>query len=244
MDITLNVSGFETHAEFPDQDIARIHRPLLEKFTRLYREKQERVVVFLCAPPGSGKSTLAAFWEHLSEMKEEYEPLQVLPFDGFHLPNDILDNNTTVRDGKTISLRSIKGSFETFNLSQLIEKLKKLHTSNPTWPFYDRNLHDPVDDAITVNKNIVVVEGNWLLLNEPVWQGLHKLADFSVFVTTNPDYLKARLVNRKIRGGCTEEQALAFYLQSDAINVDKVIHHSIPADLTLHMNADGSLAIQ
>ena len=123
MKVNLNVSGFETEATFPDADVKRIHQPLIEKFTRLYHEKQERIVVFLCAPPGSGKSTLAAFWEYLSEQDESQEPLQVLPFDGFHYPNEILDNNTIERDGELVSLRSIKGAYQTFNLTELIDKL-------------------------------------------------------------------------------------------------------------------------
>lgn len=52
-----------------------------------------------------------------------------------------------------------------------------------------------------MNRNVVVVEGNWLLLNEPVWNELHRLADFTVFVDTQPEFLQERLVNRKIRGG-------------------------------------------
>lgn len=244
MEVTLNVSGFETQASFPDSDIKLIHQPLIEKFTRLYQEKQERIVVFLCAPPGSGKSTLAAFWEYLSEQDSDCEALQVLPFDGFHLPNEILDANYTERNGEKVLLRSIKGSHETFNLSALIQKLKQLKVSDPKWPYYDRNLHDPVDDAISVNRNIVVVEGNWLLLDEPVWNALHHLADFTVFVDTKPDYLKERLVNRKMRGGTPREEAEAFYQRSDAVNVEKVLEHSVTADLTLFLNRDGSFVIQ
>ncbi|AJR05062.1 nucleoside/nucleotide kinase family protein [Photobacterium gaetbulicola] len=244
MKVNLNISGFDTEAVFPDKDIKTIHKPLVEKFTRLYQETQQRIVIFLSAPPGSGKSTLAAFWEYLSEQDEHLEPLQVLPFDGFHYPNDILDSNTTERNGETISLRSIKGSYETFNLTELIDKLKQLKVKDPKWPYYDRNLHDPVDDAIDVTRNIVVVEGNWLLLDEPVWQGLYNLADFTVFIDTQPEFLQERLVNRKIRGGSSPEEALAFYQKSDAVNVEKVLNHSIKADLNLFMNRDGSFEIQ
>jgi hypothetical protein len=244
MKVNLNVSGFDTDAFFPDKDIAKIHKPLVEKFTRLYQEKEERVVIFLCAPPGSGKSTLAAFWEYLSQQSPQFEPLQVLPFDGFHYTNEILESNTTKRNGELVSLRNIKGAFETFNLTDLIAKLTQLKTRSPLWPYYDRNLHDPVDDAIQVNKNIVVIEGNWLLLNEPVWCDLYKLADFTVFIDTDADFLKERLVNRKIRGGISEEEALAFYENSDAINVDKVLTQSVHADLNLYMNKNGSFEIQ
>ncbi|MEF1216360.1 nucleoside/nucleotide kinase family protein, partial [Photobacterium damselae] len=236
--------GFDTQAEFPDKDIKTIHKPLVEKFTRLYQETQQRTVIFLSAPPGSGKSTLAAFWEYLSEQEEHLEPLQVLPFDGFHYPNEILDSNNIERNGEIISLRSIKGSYETFNLTELIDKLKQLKVKDPKWPYYDRNIHDPVDDAISVTRNIVVVEGNWLLLDEPVWQGLHNLADFTVFIDTQPDFLQERLVNRKIRGGSSREDALAFYQHSDAVNVEKVLNHSIKAELNLFMNRNGSFEIR
>ncbi|MDN3702560.1 nucleoside/nucleotide kinase family protein [Vibrio artabrorum] len=244
MKVSLNVSGFETEAIFPDKDIEQIHKPLVERFTNLFKQKNERTIIFLCAPPGSGKSTLAAFWEYLSQQEDELEPLQVLPFDGFHYPNEILDSNYIERYGEQIKLRTIKGSYETFNLTSLIDKLKQLKVKDPKWPYYDRNLHDPVDDAMTVDKEIVVIEGNWLLLNEPVWNGLHELADFTIFIDTDAQFLEERLVNRKVRGGSTLEEAVEFYRHSDSRNVDKVLDHSIPADLTLYMNQDGSFQIK
>ena len=42
MKVSLNVSGFETEATFPDKDIEQIHKPLVEKFTRLFEQKKER----------------------------------------------------------------------------------------------------------------------------------------------------------------------------------------------------------
>lgn len=244
MKVTLNISGFNSEANFPNKDIAKIHKPIIKKFSRLFTEKQERIVVFLAAPPGCGKSTLASFWEYLSEQSSEYETLQVLPFDGFHYPNEILDTNYIVKDGQKTRLRDIKGSYETFNLTELIDKLKKLKVNNPTWPYYDRITHDPIDDSITVNRNVVVVEGNWLLLNEPVWNGLHELADFTIFVETDPSFLKQRLIERKIRGGTPREDAEEFYQRSDSINVSKVLECSIPADLTLFLNKFGSFEIK
>ncbi|WP_060980748.1 nucleoside/nucleotide kinase family protein [Vibrio splendidus] len=243
MQVSLNVSGFETEAVFPDRDIELIHKPLVEKFTSLYKQKNDRTVIFLAAPPGSGKSTLAAFWEHLSQTEANCQPLQVLPFDGFHYPNEILDSNYIVRGDEKIQLRTIKGAYETFNLTSLIEKLKQLKIKDPMWPYYDRNLHDPVDNAIAVNEEIVVIEGNWLLLDEPVWNGLHELADFTIFIDTDPKFLEERLVNRKIRGGSTPEAAQDFYEKSDSKNGAKVLNHSIKADLTLYMNQDGSFEI-
>lgn len=126
----------------------------------------------------------------------------------------------------------------------MIDKLKQLKVKDPKWPYYDRNLHDPVDDAIAVEKEIVVIEGNYLLLDEPVWNGLYKLADFTVFIDTDPKFLEERLVDRKVRGGTSFEDAKVFYEKSDSKNVDIVLNHSISADLTLYMNQNGSFEIQ
>ncbi len=40
MKVSLNVSGFETEAAFPDKDIEQIHKPLVGKFTRLFEQKK------------------------------------------------------------------------------------------------------------------------------------------------------------------------------------------------------------
>ena len=47
MKVNLNVSGFETEVSRCRRKAN--HQPLIEKFPRLYHEKQERIVVFLCA---------------------------------------------------------------------------------------------------------------------------------------------------------------------------------------------------
>lgn len=46
MKVSLNVSGFETEAAFPDKDIEQIHKPLVGKFTRLFEQKKERTIIF------------------------------------------------------------------------------------------------------------------------------------------------------------------------------------------------------
>ncbi|MCW0469481.1 hypothetical protein OH492_12255 [Vibrio chagasii] len=63
-----------------------------------------------------------------------------------------------MRGEEKVKLRSIKGAHETFNLTSPIDMRKT--SPDPKWPYYDRNLYDPVDDAITVEKEIVwVIEG-------------------------------------------------------------------------------------
>ncbi|WP_159565954.1 nucleoside/nucleotide kinase family protein [Budvicia diplopodorum] len=235
MNVELNVNGFSYIASFPDRDINNIHLPLLHQLTQLLKQKQrqhqQRLVVFLAAPPGIGKSTLTEFWQILSKQDTELQDLQGLPMDGFHHYNSYLDEH---------HLRSRKGAPDTYNLDLLNQYLAKLQNAQATWPAYDRNLHDPVQDAIKVTAPIVVIEGNWLLLQEAGWQDLIKYCDYSIFVAGDVSDLKQRLVSRKMKGGKSQKEAESFFEKSDGPNVLRVLEHSKQADLMLMMLEDGS----
>lgn len=231
MNVELNVNGLNYVATFPDRDVRNLHLPLLRTLTRLQREKKRRLVVFLSAPPGVGKSTLTGFWQMLSRQDTDLQDLQGLPMDGFHHFNSYLDEH---------SLRHRKGAPDTFNLGLLQDYLADLKSPFPRWPSYDRNLHDPQQNAIEVVSPIVVVEGNWLLLKEPGWQDLIRRCDYSIFIGSYIDYLKERLIARKMRGGVSREDAERFFEQSDGPNVMRVLTNSRKADLTLEMLKDGS----
>ncbi|WP_431222376.1 nucleoside/nucleotide kinase family protein [Serratia sp. L9] len=230
MKTALNVNGLIIESFFADEEIEQLHLPLLQFLAQKQRQKDERLVVFLAAPPGSGKSTLTAFWQHLSAQHKELPVLQTLPMDGFHHTNRWLDAH---------GLRGRKGAPETFDRGQLELALASLRQSHSLWPAYDRVLHDPIPNAIEVTAPVVIVEGNWLLLDEPGWRDLAKFSDLTLFIQAPPQQLQARLVERKIRGGLSAEQANAFYQQTDGPNVERVLHHSLPATLPLMWDNGG-----
>ena len=105
------------------------------------------------------------------------------------------------------------------------------------WPIYDRNLHDPIDDAITIDGAILLIEGNYLLLNQSPWCDLFPYADDTLFIQADPDQLKSRLIKRKAKG-IHYRQAVSFYLNSDRLNVMTVLEHSKAARITLYLKAD------
>lgn len=230
MKIALTVNGLTIDALFADEEIEQVHLPLLRLLAHKQRSKRGRLVVFLAAPPGSGKSTLTAFWQYLSAQHDELPELQTLPMDGFHRPNAWLDAQ---------GLRSKKGMPETFDREQLELALAALEKTWPLWPTYDRILHDPVPDAIEVTAPVVIVEGNWLLLDEPGWRDLARFSDLTLFIQAPAEQLRSRLVERKMRGGSSLEQASTFYQQTDGPNVDKVLQHSLPATITLRWDNGG-----
>ncbi|MGZ9915695.1 nucleoside/nucleotide kinase family protein, partial [Escherichia coli] len=68
MNIELTVNGLKVQAQYSDDEIENVHKPLLRMLAALQAvSSQRRTVVFLCAPPGTGKSTLTTFWEYLAQ---------------------------------------------------------------------------------------------------------------------------------------------------------------------------------
>ena len=159
--------------------------------------------------------------------------------DGFHYPNAYLDSHTIERDGETITLRSIKGAPETFDVTGLRAKMQEAKQGKSFWPVYDRKIHNPIANALEVNGDILLVEGNWLLLRDAPWADARQYADYTVFIKAHPNDLKMRLVNRKMQGGKTLAEAEDFYRRSDSQNVLRVLRSSVPANETWTMGHDG-----
>jgi hypothetical protein len=229
--IGLKVNGLHVEAHYPDDEIENVHKPLLRQLAkRHFASPSRRTIVFLSAPPGTGKSTLTAFWEYLSHQTEGLAPIQALPMDGFHHYNVWLEAH---------NLRAYKGAPETFDVDRLAQHLRQIKEGDGTWPQYDRQTHDPVEGAIVVTAPIVIVEGNWLLLDDERWRALMEYCDFSLFIRAPAEALRTRLVGRKLAGGLSLTDAEAFYARTDGPNVERVLRHSRPARVELSMSANG-----
>ena len=241
MEYTFPVNGFEVRARYDENAVNGIFIPLLEKLSEMRREKNSRLVVFLAAPPAVGKSTLAAFLEMLSaELKMPFA-LQALGMDGFHYHQDYILTHTVNRDGKEVPMKSVKGAPESFDLDKLADMLLRVRTENLKWPFYDRKLHDVVEDAIPVEGDILLIEGNWLLLDEPDWKKL--VCDYGIFAGAEEHQLRNRLIERKMQGGLSREAAEAFYDACDGPNIRRCMAGSRRADVNLTLLGDGIFAV-
>lgn len=232
--LSLNVNGYEGCAEYEELDIQEVFLPFLKRIIQLQKEKQKRIIVFIAAPPATGKSTLVmALCQFAQELS--FRDIQCVGMDGFHYPNAWLA--THMHQGKP--LKDIKGAPETFDVDALYACIEETKQKDTYWPIYDRNIHDPIADQIFVDRSILLVEGNYLLLEEEPYQKLAELCDYSVWIQAKEEMLKERLIQRKQRGGITREAAEQFYEKSDRSNVVRVLHGSSCGDETWELDAEG-----
>ena len=235
----MTVNGLPQRIRYNADTVEGLFLPLLRRLTEMQRAAARRILVFLAAPPATGKSTLLLFLAQLAQEHEEFTRVQALGMDGFHHPNRYLETHSILRDGVETPLKSIKGAPETFDVVHLAAKLAAAKEGATPFPVYDRRIHDVVPDALIADAPILLVEGNWLLLDEEPWRALRALADYRIRIDAPSALLKDRLIARKVQGGLSEAEARAFYETSDRRNVERFAAHAGAADEIWRMEADG-----
>lgn len=241
--VQMIVDGLATQAQVDDRLIEETLLPPLRRLARLTGPTR-RALAFLVGPPGAGKSTLAAAIAQAAGRRSDVPEVAALGIDGFHHPSSYLATHHLSTDAGRIPLSAVKGSPETFDVVSLTEHVRALAAGEQVvWPTYHRGLHDVVPGTEPVQAPVVVLEGNWLLLDEPAWRDLVTYADHVVLLTADPALLRQRLIGRKVRGGLSPAEATEFYERSDRLNVERVASSSDlrKVDLVLEVQADGTL---
>ena len=141
-----------------------------------------------------------------------------------------------LRNNEMYLMKEFKGAPETFDSFSLIETIKKTKCNDIYWPIYSRKDHNPIENQILINKNIVLIEGNYLLLKDEPFNQIKELSDDSIFIEADLLELEKRLVSRKMMGGSMYHEAKKFYDKSDGVNVKKVLNDSINGNIHLYMH--------
>lgn len=242
MEYHININGIDVDASYSDNAIEHIFKPLLFMLSDMRKEKGKRILIMLAAPPGAGKSTLVSFLESISKTIIPGIRVQSIGMDGFHRKQEYLTTHKTMVDGHEVFMVEVKGCPVTFDLELLKERIRMLlDKERCAWPSYDRHLHNPVEDAITVDGDIIFLEGNYLLLDQEGWNDLSKLADYTISIKADPDMLRERLIDRKEKSGNSRDKAEKFVDYSDMRNVRLCLEHTKKADLELFIESDGDI---
>ncbi|CUH77755.1 Pantothenate kinase [Tritonibacter multivorans] len=185
--------------------------------------KGRRALVALAGAPGSGKSTLA---DRLARaLTAAGRRAQVVPMDGFHLDNRLLD----ARD-----LRARKGAPDTFDLQGLSHLVARLRQDPQViYPLFDRARDLAVAGAgeVAAECDTVVLEGNYLLFDQPGWRDLRAFWDVAIRLNVADAELRRRLVQRWLDHGLTKQDATARADANDMVNARLLAEHALPADL-------------
>ncbi len=230
---TFEVNGYPIEAVYSDHFLNEIAMVLIDRWRTLAQQTHQRVVVFLAAPPAAGKSTMALLFERLSQA-DGGKRIQALGMDGFHHRQSYILSHSVEVDGKLVTMKEVKGCPESFDFERLHRYIRRLkQEASLKWPLYDRRLHDVVEDAITVTEDIVLLEGNYLLLDEPPWNVLASYCDDALFISAKEEQVRQRLISRKLMGGMPLHAALAFCERSDLRNVRRILHSVVEGAVTL-----------
>lgn len=191
----------------------------------------QRLVVAIAGPPGSGKSTTAEVLK--KTLEDQYAVVsQIVPMDGFHYDNAILES---------LDLLHRKGAPETFDVGGLNSLLKRLlesyQTDEVAIPVFDRDSDLSRASARLINREtaVLLVEGNYLLMNEERWSDLAPYFDVSVMIACDESTLHKRLMTRWLELGYRETEAAQKVEENDLLNARQVIECSRCAEYMLVM---------
>ena len=190
----------------------------------------KRVAIGLAGGPGVGKSTLAA---QLVASLNAASPgrAALVPMDGFHMKHAKLEDLGQV---------DFKGAPHTFEAGAFVAFLRglKAATGPVSGPGYSRKIEDTVEDVFTVpaETQVLVIEGNYLLLTTGDWAQVRPLLNFSAFIVVPREMVRERLMKRHGEEGLfSEERNRAHIERNDLPNYDLIMTTLGRADLVIDL---------
>lgn len=206
-------------------------------------------VIGVAGIPGSGKTTLAKIVaDRLSDRLSDRHGSNscfalAIPMDGFHLTRKALSELPNPEEA--IARRGAAFTFDADKFLDLIIDLKQ-PLPGPTIlaPTFDHHRKDPIEaDMVIMEKNlIVVVEGNYLALDEDLWRDARKLFDEVWFVEVDEQVARKRLAARHLRSGIVQtiEDGDKRAVENDLVNGREILDKRLPVDEIVRSTEDAT----
>jgi pantothenate kinase len=184
-------------------------------------ELKQTFWVGICGVPGAGKTTFAG--ELCEQLRRRLRTVAVVPMDGYHYERKVLD---TFPDPKLAHDR--RGAPFTFDAQRFARdmkdarKLLEQEGKASFFPSFDHAVKDPVERGIMVpaDAEIVIVEGNYLLLDETGWRDARDVLDRIYFLSVDLRVAKQRLAARHAQvWNWPLERAMRRVEESDYLNM-------------------------
>lgn len=178
------------------------------------RQEGGRKILGIVGPPGCGKSTLAAALLDLLG-----DDAVAVPMDGYHLANVEL-----ARLGRA-GRKGAEDTFDSAGYVALLRRLKNQQANEIVYaPEFRREIEEPIANAIPVfpETQLVITEGNYLLLDHGHWAGVSELLDEIWYVDIDHSVRRERLVKRHMHFGRSQAAAEDWVANTDEPNAVRI----------------------
>jgi len=186
--------------------------------------RQERFVIAIAGAPAAGKSTLA------EQLRERLAPRSAtLGLDAFHYDNEILERR------QQLDRKGAPFTFDVAGYGRALQLLRTDRSAAVTMPRFDRELELSRNCAELVlpSHDVLITEGNYLLLDEPEWAGLRPFFDLTVKIEVSAAVVRERILHRWSHFGYSPAEATRRAEHNDLPNAELVMARSAAADITV-----------